>query len=241
MHACQDRSVHGGTFFQSDCNDAVILHLVDDIVNAPDLRAARKADTESRVLRAASDLFVAQGYATTTLTQVAGAAGVAARTVYVRFGTKAALLARAVGVALVGDTAPIPVADRDWSHRALTAPTAAERIEISARGTRELFERAGPLLVVATQAEATEPAIAAAAQAGRVETRQQIRAFWQAMSDDGLLPDGADVDWLADTGTLLGSADTYVQMTRVIGWDPEAYEQWLRVTLTRLLEASATV
>jgi AcrR family transcriptional regulator len=212
---------------------------VNDIVNAPNLRAARRADTEAKVLRAAGDLFVAQGYAATTLTQVASAAGVAARTVYVRFGTKAALLARAVGVALVGDTAPVPVADRDWARRALTARTAAERIAISARGSRELFERAGPLLVVATQAEATEPAIAEAAQTGRVETRQQIRTFWQTMSDDGLLPDGADVDWLADTSTLLNSADTYVQMTRVLGWDMATYENWLYVTLSRLLEASA--
>jgi AcrR family transcriptional regulator len=207
-------------------------------VKTEDLRTARKADTESRVLAAATRLFVADGYAGTTLAQVAAAAGVGARTVYVRFGTKAALLARAIGVALVGDTAPVPVADRDWVRRSLTAPTAAERIAIVTRGARELFERAGPLLVVATQAAATEPAIAAAAQEGRLATREQHRAFWQALADDGLAPPGTDVGWLVDTSTLLGSADTYVQMTRVHGWDIERYEAWLRTTWTRLLAAT---
>jgi AcrR family transcriptional regulator len=53
-----------------------------------DLRAARRAETEARLVEAASDLFVAQAYAGTTLTQVADRAGVAERTVYVRVATK---------------------------------------------------------------------------------------------------------------------------------------------------------
>jgi AcrR family transcriptional regulator len=203
------------------------------------LQAARRAESEARLVAAATELFVAQGYAATTLAQVAARSGLAERTVYLRFGTKAALLARAIGVALVGDTEPVPVAGREWVHRALTAPSAAERIAIEARGARDLFERAGPLLAVATQAEPTEPAIAAAAQAGRQETHEAHRAFWQAMADDGLLPQGADIQWLVDTSTLLGSADTYVQMTRLVGWDPDTYEIWRRRTWTRLLNACA--
>jgi AcrR family transcriptional regulator len=203
------------------------------------LRARRIADTEERLVQAATRLFVRDGYAATTLAAVASTAGVAPRTVYLRFGTKAALLKRAVDVALVGDTLPIDVAGRDWARAAMTAPALAERIAAVARGSRDLFDRAGPLLMVAAQAEPTEPEIAAAAQAGREATRDLIRTFWRTAADDGLLVPAADVDWLGDTTAVLAAADTYLHITRVLPWDPDQYEQWIITTWTRLA-ASAT-
>ncbi|MBA2309893.1 MAG: TetR/AcrR family transcriptional regulator [Pseudonocardiales bacterium] len=199
-----------------------------------DLRAARVADTEERILRAASELFVERGYAATTLAAVAESARVGARTVYVRFGTKAVLLKRAVDVALVGDTAEVDVRGRDWFQVSLNAPTAAERIAASTRGARDMMARVGPLLRVAQEAEAVEPEIAAAAQAGREYTRDSVRLFWERMSSDGLLPPGCDVDWLADTTSVLAHGDTYVTITRTMHWTPEQYEDWLTTTWTRL-------
>jgi AcrR family transcriptional regulator len=70
---------------QSHCISAVILHLVTTPVNGR--QAARVSATESRIVAAARDLFVERGYAGTTLADVADAAEVAARTVYLRFGT----------------------------------------------------------------------------------------------------------------------------------------------------------
>jgi AcrR family transcriptional regulator len=54
---------------------------------------------------------------------------VAPRTVYVRFGTKQALFQRVMGVAVVGDTDPVDLANRDWAQRALTAATLQERLQ----------------------------------------------------------------------------------------------------------------
>ena len=73
------------------------------------LRQAQTALTEQRILAAATELFLADGYVATTLEAVARRARVAARTVYVRFGTKAALFKRVVDVAIVGDTEPVDV------------------------------------------------------------------------------------------------------------------------------------
>lgn len=199
-----------------------------------DLRAARVADTEERILRAATELFIEQGYAATTLAAVAEAARVGERTVYVRFGTKAALLKRAVDVAIAGDTAPVDVQGRDWFQTMLTAATAAERIEAGTRGARDMMARAGEILRVAQQAEAVEPEIAAAAQAGREATRDNTRLFWARMAQDGLLPPGCDVEWLADTTSVLAHAETYLLITRTLHWTPEQYEQWLMKTWTRL-------
>lgn len=214
--------------------------MVGDVnARSADARAGRIAETEQRLVDAATRLFERDGYAATTLTAVAEAAGVAARTVYLRFGTKAALLKRAVDVALVGDTAPVDVAGRDWSLRAMTAPTLEQRIAAAAGGARDMMHRVGPLLAVAGQAEPTEPDIAAAAQAGREATRDALRAFWTTAAHDGLLPPGADVDWLADTAALLGAAETYLLATRTLRWDADRYEQWILATWRRLAIAAA--
>src|ERR1700748_3075075 len=100
---------------------------VNSIGEGATLRQAQTALTEQRIVAAATELFLADGYGATTLEAGARRARVAARTVYVRFGTKAALFKRVVDVAIVGDTLPLDVLSRDWAEAALTAPTAAER------------------------------------------------------------------------------------------------------------------
>ena len=204
----------------------------------PDLRAARVADTEERIVRAATELFVADGYAATTLAAVAQAAGVGARTVYVRFGTKAALLKRVVDVAIVGDTALVDLAGRDWFAVATTAPTAGERITALAASSRAIMTRAGGLLAVAQQAESTEPLVAAAAQAGREATLANFRTVWSTMDKDGLLPAGADVAWLVRTTATLCAAETFLLYARMHGHTPAEYGTWLEATLRRLVAAS---
>src|SRR5215470_11379112 len=153
----------------------------------PGLRAARVLRNEERILRAAHALFVRNGYQATTLTAVADAAGVAHRTVYVRFGTKAALLKRVIDMAIVGDLAPIDVVSRQWYRTATTAPALQERIAAFAEGSARLMASAADVIAVAQQAVPTEPLLAAAAQEGRVATRDAVRTFWERARDDGLL------------------------------------------------------
>jgi len=179
---------------------------------------------------AATELFLADGYTATTLEAVARRARVGARTVYLRFGTKAALFKRVVDVAIVGDTLPVDVLGRHWMQAALTAPTAAERIAASAAGGRQIMERTGALFAVAQQAAAVEPLIAEAWQQGREQSRHANAVFWTRMADDGLLDPGVDLDWLIDTSSILAAAETYLLVTRMLGWDLDAYQEWLATT-----------
>ena len=206
----------------------------------PALRERQVALTEERLVEAATQLFLRRGYAGTTLAAVAEEAGLAPRTVYLRFGTKAALFTRTMDVAVVGDTAAVDVAHRDWTQRSLTASTLQERIRIQTQGARDIMARIGPLLPVAEQAAAVEPDVARAAQAAREDTREHIRRFWSQAAADELLPPGVDLDWLADTSAVLCAADTYLHVTRTFGWSPDAYEQWLHTSWRRLLAVAAT-
>lgn len=210
--------------------------MADDVKS---LRAARVADTEERILAAARDLFLRDGYAATTLAAVADAARVGHRTVYVRFGTKAALLKRVVDVAVAGDTRPIDVLNRDWFQASLTAPTLPERVAAFASASAGLMGRAGDLIAVAEQAAPVEPAIATAARAGREATRDAVRLFCTRLHDDGLIPPGSDVAWLADTASLLSQAQTFLLGRDTLGWAGGQYQEWLETTLSRLIAGAA--
>jgi AcrR family transcriptional regulator len=201
------------------------------------LRAARVLENEERIVRAAHELFVRDGYQATTLTSIADAAGVAHRTVYVRFGTKAALLKRVIDVALVGDLAPIEVVSRQWYRTATSAPTLEERIAALAEGSARLMASAADVIAVAREAEPTEPLLAAAARAGRVATREAIRTFWTRARDDGLLPTGCDLTWLVDTTSVLAHAETYLLMRETLRMTPQRYQNWLATTWRRMAEA----
>jgi AcrR family transcriptional regulator len=209
-----------------------------EAVKPAGLRAARVAENEERIVRAAHELFVRDGYQATTLTAVADAAGVAHRTVYVRFGTKAALLKRVVDVALVGDLAPIDVVSREWYRTATTAPTLEARIAALASASARLMTSAADIIAVARQAEPTEPLLAAAAGAGRAATRDAIRRFWTRARDDGLLPAGCDLTWLADTTSVLAHAETYLLMRETLRMNPKRYQRWLATTWRRLAAAA---
>jgi AcrR family transcriptional regulator len=198
------------------------------------LRQAQIAQTEERIVAAATELFLAGGYLATTLEAVARRAQVGARTVYLRFGTKAALFKRVVDVAIVGDTEPVDVLGRDWMQAALTAPTAAERIVASAAASRQIMQRTGALFAVAQQAAAAEPLLAEAWQQGREQTRHAHAVFWTRMADDGLLGPGIDLPWLIDTTAVLGAAETYLLVGHLTGWDLDAYQDWLATTSARL-------
>ncbi len=200
----------------------------------PPLRQAQIAQTEQRIVTAATELFLADGYVATTLEAVAKRAQVGARTVYLRFGTKVALFKRVVDVAIVGDTEPVDVLGRDWMQAALTAPTAAERIAASAAAGRQVMERTGALFGVAQQAAAIEPLIAAFWQQGREQHRHANVVVWTRMAEDGLLDPRVDLDWLIDTATILAAAETYLLITRLTDWDLDTYQDWLATTWTRL-------
>ncbi|MFL6061900.1 MAG: TetR/AcrR family transcriptional regulator [Marmoricola sp.] len=204
----------------------------------PDLRAARTARTEAAIVTAARSLFLEHGYVATTLADIALAAGVAARTVYVRFGTKAALFRRVIDEALVGDAEPVDVASRPRAQDAMSAPSLAERIDAFVEVSAGIHERVAALFAVAAQAEVVEPEIAEAATAGRDATLVMARTFWESARADGLVRAGVDLERLAITTDVLICADTTVHLGRVHAWTTARHASWLRESLSALASSA---
>src|SRR5919201_2890742 len=110
-------------------------------------RPARQAATTRReIVRAAQRLFEAQGYTATTMAAVAAEAGVALKTVYLAFETKARLLRAVWDVALKGDDSDAPVAERPWYVAVLEEPDPERKLRLLAKTSSAVKQRIAPLL-----------------------------------------------------------------------------------------------
>src|SRR3954465_14634815 len=116
------------------------------------VRGARTRETRRKIVVAATDLFVTEGYHATTLEQVATRAGVAVQTVYFHFGNKRTVLKEAVDIAAVGDEGPAALLARGWLDPARAAPDQRRTLEIWVRNGRAIYDRIGPIMRVVRDA-----------------------------------------------------------------------------------------
>ena len=85
-------------------------------------RAQQARATRQRITDQALELFLRQGYAATTLDQIAAKADVAVQTVYFHFGNKATVLKQIVDMLAAGDDQPVPMLDRPWVQQMREEP-----------------------------------------------------------------------------------------------------------------------
>ena len=113
------------------------------------------------MLAAASELFVDQGYAGTSMTEVARRAGVALDTVYALVGRKPALLL-AVHDLLLGEGAvdehgdPVPAVQRAYVQRMRATEGAAAKLAVYAESLARVLPRTAPLLDALREAGTTD-------------------------------------------------------------------------------------
>lgn len=124
-------------------------------------RIEQATETRRRILRAAHDLFVGQGYGRTTIAEVAGAAGVAVETVYAAYRNKPTLLRQVWYATFRGDDEDIRLLDRPEIRAVLAEPDLATRLRAHAAVMTPVFRRITPLFRALQGAATSEPAAAA--------------------------------------------------------------------------------
>src|SRR5262245_18207817 len=75
-------------------------------------RREQAGETRQRILHAAQQLFISEGYGRTTIVQVARAAGVSVETVYATYRNKATLLRQVWYATFRGDEEDVRLLDR---------------------------------------------------------------------------------------------------------------------------------
>src|SRR5262249_22571437 len=108
-------------------------------------RQAGARANRAAMVAAGRERFLAQGYAATTIANVAGDAGVSVQTVYKVLGNKAGLLKAVFDVAVAGDDEPIPIPERDFIQAIIREPDAAAKIAKYLDHVAETMPRTAPL------------------------------------------------------------------------------------------------
>ena len=206
-----------------------------DVKTPRDRRARRAAETRARIVEAAAKLFVARGYAATTIEAVAAEADVAVETVYARFKNKRNLLEAYLDVSIVGDAEPVALLDRPEAKALADATDQREQVRLAARIARGVLERNAAVHAVIRTAIAVCPELATLAEEDEARRKATQRAFVEMLSSRGPLRDGMSVADAVETLAALGNPDNYAYLTRRRGWTPARFEHWLEESLSLLL------
>jgi AcrR family transcriptional regulator len=191
-------------------------------------RQAQARENRARVLAAASRLFVAHGYASTTVAQVAAAAGVSAPTVFAHFTSKANLLKAAVDLAIVGDDEQAPLHQRPAMRQVHEAATAEEVLRRFAAASAGVAARAFGLVAALRAAADADPEIAELARDLDQQRLTGIGIVASTVADRlGLGDDPAAFERVRDSIWTAYSPEVYDLLVVRRGWSPTAYQAWI--------------
>ncbi len=190
---------------------------------------ARAADeTRSRVLEAARDLLLSEGYHAMSVAALAARAGVSSQTVYNAVGGKADVVKAVYDVMLVGDDASIPMPERPEFRAMSLAPDRESFLTAYAALCATIYRRTGPLLGVLLGRGAggdalLEAFVATIEQERRTGTTNVLAALGSAHG----LPTRLDREGLTDVIWTLTAPEIYDRFVRRCGWSHERYAEWL--------------
>jgi AcrR family transcriptional regulator len=195
---------------------------------ASPLRAKRAEETKASLLSAATELFIAHGWASTGMRDVAREAGVAVETLYSHYSSKRKLLDAVVDHAVVGDDAPIAVAQRP-EFVALGKGRRADRLAAAASLAAAIHGRTGPFAKLIREAAATDAEIAELLRATRERQREDVEAGLELVLGRRPSDDERDGAW------AILSPEVYLLLVEESGWSLDQYERWMSETLARVL------
>jgi AcrR family transcriptional regulator len=202
-------------------------------------RREQAAATRQAILEAAQKLFEQQGYAATPMAAIAVEAGVALKTVYVVFETKSGVLRALWHLLLRGDEVDVPVGERDWYREVLDEPDPARQLQLNARNSRVVKERAGRLLAVIHGAAPTEPDINDLWERVQRDFYDNQRVIVESLAAKQALRSDLDVDRATDILWTLNHPDVWQLLALQRGWTPAEYERWFADTACAQLLRSA--
>ncbi len=177
------------------------------------------------VLGAAEDLFLANGYAATTIDAIASAAGVSAETIYKVFGNKPGLVRAIHDRALAGDE-EAPTERRSDQMRA-REPDPYRVVENWGTLATEVMPRVAPVLLLVRSGAATAPALAELWEQLEKQRLRRMTELGRYLADSGHLrsdrtaADARDVLW------AYTSPELYERLVLRQGWPLKRFGQFV--------------
>jgi AcrR family transcriptional regulator len=197
------------------------------------VRQEQAASTRARILAAAGELFERDGYARTTMRQIADEAGVAADTVYAIFGSKARVLTALIDLRLTESPGMTNVLERPEVAAIRDETDQRRQIELYARGMVETLGRVGSVYEMMRSAAAVDP---------------EVSKIFAEMQGYRLRNAHVIAGWIAANGKLRVSSERAGEIMWTIaspevgrllrggrGWTADEHIAWLADTLARTL------
>ncbi|MDP8927047.1 MAG: TetR/AcrR family transcriptional regulator [Actinomycetota bacterium] len=204
-------------------------------------RRERARQTRRRMVDSARELFIAQGYAATTMAQIAAGAGVAVQTVYYTFKSKGQLLSEVVEVTAAGDDDPVPVPRRAWVREMLSASSAQRVVALGVEHGTAIYERVAVLWPAVAAAAATDPDVEDYWRGVTANRRSGQRGMVTRVAELGDLRPGLGVERATDLVVVLAGHDVYRGLVQEAQWPVPVYKAWLFTILTQQLLDAPTL
>ncbi len=198
-------------------------------------RAEQAAATRQAVLDAARELFVARGYAATTVADIAARARVSLDTVYASVGRKPALLRELIETALSGTGHAVPGVQRDYVTRIAAVTGAREKITIYAEAITAIQQRMAPTFLALRDAATTDRECADLWAEIADRRARNMLLFTADLRRTGELRGDLRDQQVADVIWSMNAAEYWVLLVHERGWTPQQFSDWLTDAWTRLL------
>ena len=198
-------------------------------------RDQRAAATRTAILTAARALFLRDGYARTSVHDVAAAAEVSEKTVYLAFASKATLLRQVIQLTVRGDEALTPLSDRpEW--RALVEGPVHGVFDRFAVANAAMMTRTAAIIALGEAAAAADPELAEHRDRAHAATRADLDALAAELERRGALAPHITAQDAADTIYALATDESvFLRLTRECGWTPDRYAGLIARTLAAAL------
>lgn len=201
-------------------------------------RTRQREATRAAIIDAATAGFIENGYATTTIAQIAARAQVSPETVYAVFGTKRDVLRAVVEQASAGAPSTEAWRTGDWLTRVKAEPDQRRRLELITDATRDVLRRVAPIDEIVRSVAASDPEIAELQSELERRRRNDLRGLVQLLAEAG--PLRVSVDHAVDLWWALGhSTGPYRSLTVDRGWSHRRARAAIIDVVARALLADA--
>jgi len=199
--------------------------------------ASRRQDlaraSRARILGAARTRFLRDGYAATTIAQIAADADVAPQTVTKHFANKSGLVKALFDVALVGDDDEAPLSERSWIIAIHEQPDPYVKLTMFGETLATMLPRTAPIqLLMRASGDPELAAVWTQIRNGRLVGMTNVArnlADGQHLRDDVSVDDARDILW------TYSSPDLYELLAMNRNWSTERYAAFLAATTTDAL------
>jgi AcrR family transcriptional regulator len=197
------------------------------------VREEQAARTRTRILDAASKLFLERGYGQTTMMDIAAQADVARDTVHAIFGSKARMLTALIDLRLVPDGAVTNVTQRPDARAIRNELDQRKQIELFAKFIAGISTQLRPVYEILRTASAVEPEMVKVFDEMDRFRMKNMQTYAKWIAARGPLRVGTrragEIIW------ALTSPEVGRMFCDELGWTESQHARWLSDTLTRTL------